>query len=427
VWQPRVGRRYGNLIAWRDAAFHCVAATATTLDDLADVAAARSASGSTEAAAPHWTSLLPLAPPTIDPPPVDGASAPTDGSSAAAAGGDGAADGTATPTAASRFAKYMAGDHDGELRRACVGLVVALHRKPATSGSGEFAGGLIVGCTHLYFAPHAHVVRMAQTAQMLLCMAEVAAGVMAKADGDAPAHRYGYVLAGDLNTIPGTAPYHYLAATPIPVEAAARLLAEGDPSVGAWNMLAEGALDCDKLLPTGESTPRPVAWLARLDAWVQGTVTSAMALCPFANRDDSAPATPGADDSGAAAASSGAPAPAALPPSDAGGVQLVSAYAQLGPDAHRSKRSRGTAPANPACSACVAAAREPDFTTLTDTFADTLDYVWVGGAAVRVAGVLPTPTAASVLAGGAGGMPSTTHPSDHAPVAADLRWLVGDD
>lgn len=172
IFQRRKGRQYGNLIAWRKDKYEYVGGAACDMNDLALAIDAHGSASST--ATPAWATAFPpyaAAVSACEAPPVGAEVAP------------------ATP--------LDAVDARADFARNCVGVMAALR---SVSASGSSTCGIVVGCTHLFFAPHAHHIRTAQSAMFQLCLREFYQDLRLK-------QAWPIFAAGDFNTMPHTEPY----------------------------------------------------------------------------------------------------------------------------------------------------------------------------------------------------------------------------
>lgn len=266
--------------------------------------------------------------------------------------------------------------------------------------------GVVVSCTHSFWAPDAGAVRAVQAAALQLCVADALAA--ARSAGGAGT-AWTAIVGGDFNSRPAVDAYAVLAGQPLPPPVLGAASAAGwdvgcDVLGGGGGGGAGGRGDGPPAISTSRATP-PVAsplaaavppppprpgrdaWLARIGGHVAALVAAAAAR----------PAS--ADASGAAVASTE--------------EILRSAYAM---------HARAAGPPLPRGGGGLADAdAEPAFTTHTGAFVDALDYVFVGPGC-RVLSVRPMPDAADVTGGGAfPGAPNARHPSDHFPLVAEVE------
>ena len=311
-------------------------------------------------------------------------------------------------------------------KRSCVAVFAALQPLPPPAAAFPLPPLLIVVSTHLFWDPSLPAVRAAQAGMLQLCLADFTsrARALPGCGGVGP-----LIVAGDLNSLPGSVAHRML--TQLPIIAPVAGTKAPDAWSSGWDLLGmdgEGASGFPVRPPAPDralcSFAR-AAWLSevaiRLPEWLKHAADeAAVPLSPTKTAEDSLD-----------------------------GVFLRSAFAW--------HKSHGIPPESYA-SECAA---EPSLTTATDTFRGTLDYVlvsrpacaWGTARGTYSGGSPPTESAAYEAArAGAGSdpglsvvgematrtpswyisavgslpgldappMPNSDCPSDHFPVTADV-------
>lgn len=317
----------------------------------------------------------------------------------------------------------VAGASTELFKRSCVAVFAALQPLPLYDADDPLPPLLIVVSTHLFWDPSLPAVRAAQAGMLQLCLADFTsrARVLPGCGGMGP-----LIVAGDLNSLPGSVAHRMLTQLPIITPVAKNAWSSG------WDLLGmggDGASGFSVRPPAPDRAPcssARAAWLSevavRLPMWLKHAADEA-----------SVP-----------------PSPTTTAKDPPEGVFLRSAFAW--------HKSHGIPPESYAAE-CAA---EPSLTTATDTFRGTLDYVLVSRPACAWGAASDTssggsPPTASVFANeaardGAGSgaglsvvgetatrtsswyisavgplpgseappMPNSECPSDHFPVTADV-------
>lgn len=321
-------------------------------------------------------------------------------------------------------------------RRACVAMFAALQLVPPSSPQSAAAAELaappgplvIVASTHLFWDPVLPPVRAAQAGMLQHCLADFVNRALARTGprGAGPV----VVIAGDLNSLPGSVAHRVLTQHPLPQPWGEAAGPQSPPpwSSGWDRLLHAGGEGATGFPPDARPPVEAVAPAAR-EAWlaeVSRALPSWLAhVDADAGRPPSPPAGSGAD------CGAGAAVPAPVTPSAAEALSASSPPPLAAGDRVRVLRSayawHQAGDALASASYAAACAAEPPLTTATDSFRGTLDYVLVSPPPPTAAAPAPSCTwrvsAVRALPGpddAVPPMPNSACPSDHFPVSADL-------